>query len=78
LGFAVVLAGLVSVGDLVIAVLYDKRYTDATWMMPIISCGVWFSVLFYTISPALIAIGKPLYNAQSNLAGFTVIGWDYL
>jgi O-antigen/teichoic acid export membrane protein len=74
LGFAVVLAGLVSVGDLVIAVLYDKRYTDATWMMPIISCGIWFSVLFYTISPALIAIGKPLYNAQSNLAGFTVIG----
>ncbi len=74
IGFAISLAALVTVGDLVIAVLYDNRYADATWMMPILSCGIWFSVLFYTISPALLAIGKPLYTAQSNLAGFVVIG----
>lgn len=73
LGFAVFLAFLVTVGDIVIATLYDKRYSQATWMMPILCFGVWFSVLFYTISPALIAIGKPLYSAQSNLAGFTMI-----
>ena len=73
LGFAVFLAFLVTVGDIVIATLYDKRYSEATWMMPILCFGVWFSVLFYTISPALIAIGKPLYSAQSNLAGFTMI-----
>ena len=74
IGFAILIAVLVSVGDLVIAVLYDKRYADATWMMPILSCGIWFSVLFYTTSPALLAIGKPLYSAQSNLAGFVMIG----
>lgn len=74
LGFGVVLACLASVGDLVIGTLYDQRYNDATWMMPILSCGIWFSVLFYSVSPALLAIGKPLYSAQSNLAGFTVIG----
>jgi O-antigen/teichoic acid export membrane protein len=74
MGFAILIAVLVTVGDLVIAVLYDKRYTEATWMMPILSCGIWFSVLFYTTSPALLAIGKPLYSAQSNLAGFVMIG----
>jgi len=74
MGFAIVIAVLVTVGDLVIALLYDKRYTEATWMMPILSCGIWFSVLFYTTSPALLAIGKPLYSAQSNLAGFVMIG----
>lgn len=73
-GFGVLLAVLVTVGDIVIGVLYDQRYTQATWMMPILSCGAWFSVLFYTTSPTLIAIGKPLYSAQSNLAGFLVIG----
>lgn len=74
IGFAILLAVLVTVGDLVIATLYDKRYAEATWMMPILCCGIWFSVLFYTISPALLAIGKPLYLAQSNLAGFVTIG----
>lgn len=73
-GFAILLTFLVTFGDLVIATLYDQRYAEATWMMPILSCGVWFSVLFYTISPALMAIGKPMYAAQSNLAGFLVIG----
>ncbi|WP_414623475.1 oligosaccharide flippase family protein [Calothrix sp. CCY 0018] len=74
IGCAVVLATLVTVGDLVIGTLYDERYTQATWMMPILSAGIWFSLLFYTISPALLAIGKPLYLAQSNLARFVMIG----
>jgi O-antigen/teichoic acid export membrane protein len=73
MGFAVLLAALVAVGDLIIAVLYDKRYADAVWMMPILCSGIWFSLLFYTISPALLAIGKPLYAAQSNLARFVMI-----
>ena len=43
-------------------------------MMPILSSGIWFSILFFTISPALLAIGKPLYTAQSNFARFVMIG----
>jgi O-antigen/teichoic acid export membrane protein len=73
IGFAVFLAVLVTVGDLVIAILYDKRYTQATWMMPILCSGIWFSLLFHTTSPALLAIGKPLYAAQSNFARFILI-----
>ncbi len=74
MGSAVGLAALTTVGDLIIGTLYDNRYAQATWMMPILCCGIWFSLLFYTISPALLAIGKPLYSAQSNLARFVMIG----
>lgn len=74
MGCAVLLAALITVGDLVIGTLYDDRYTQATWMMPVLCSGIWFSLLFYTINPALLAIGKPLYLAQSNLARFVMIG----
>jgi O-antigen/teichoic acid export membrane protein len=73
LGFAIVLAALVTTGDLIVTTLYDKRYVAAGWMMPILCCGMWFSLLFYTISPALLALGKPLYSAQSNFARFAII-----
>ncbi|AFY35737.1 oligosaccharide flippase family protein [Calothrix sp. PCC 7507] len=73
IGFALGLAMLTSVGDLVIGILYDNRYREATWMMPILCCGVWFSVLFHTSSPVLLAIGKPLYSAQSNFAQFIMV-----
>lgn len=73
LALAFMLAGLTTIGDQVIGRLYDHRYEPATWMMPILCLGIWFSILFYTISPALLAIGKPLYSAQSNLARLIVI-----
>ena len=73
LGFGVILAALITVGDLIVATLYDRRYAEAIWMMPILCSGIWFSLLFYTISPALLAIGKPLYSAQSNFARFGII-----
>ncbi|MDY6900341.1 MAG: oligosaccharide flippase family protein [Cyanobacteriota bacterium] len=75
MGCAVLLAALITVGDLVIGTLYDDRYIEATWMMPILCSGIWFSLLFHTINPALLAIGKPLYLAQSNLARFVMIGF---
>jgi O-antigen/teichoic acid export membrane protein len=80
LGVAVFLAVLVCVGDGVIMALYQGRnkhweqYREATWMMPILCTGIWFSVLFYTTSPALLALGKPLYSAQSNFARFMMVG----
>ncbi|MDJ0618167.1 MAG: oligosaccharide flippase family protein [Calothrix sp. MO_192.B10] len=73
IGFAIFLAALVTTGDLVVSFLYDQRYRDAGWIMPILCCGMWFSLLFYTISPALLALGKPLYSAQSNFARFAII-----
>ncbi|KOP23416.1 polysaccharide biosynthesis protein [Hapalosiphon sp. MRB220] len=73
LASAIILAVLITVGDLVVSFLYDRRYAAATWMMPILCSGIWFSLLFYTTSPALLAIGKPLYSAQSNFARFGII-----
>ncbi|NMG07231.1 oligosaccharide flippase family protein [Brasilonema sp. UFV-L1] len=73
IGCAIPLAILITIGDLAVAMLYDQRYDAATWMMPILCSGIWFSLLFYSISPALLAISKPLYSAQSNFARFGII-----
>ncbi len=73
LGFLGLIAGLVCFGDVAISVLYDDRYLQATWMMPVLSLGVWFSVLFYTTSPCLLGIGKPIYGAQANLLRFITL-----
>lgn len=73
LGSAVMLGLLVSSGDLVIGLLYDERYLAATWMMPILCAGIWFVVLFYSLSPALMAIGEPKYIAVSNFTSLLVI-----
>ncbi|MBW4420221.1 MAG: oligosaccharide flippase family protein [Myxacorys californica WJT36-NPBG1] len=81
IGLAGFLALLVCFGDWLIVALYRGRnqhwdqYQQATWMLPVLACGIWFSVLFYSTSPALLAIGKPMYSAQSNLARFiTIVG----
>ncbi|UKO99575.1 oligosaccharide flippase family protein [Nostoc sp. UHCC 0870] len=73
IGFGIFLASFATVGDLMIKLLYDNRYEEATWMMPILACGIWVSVLFHSINPALLAIGKSLYSAQSNIAGFLMV-----
>jgi O-antigen/teichoic acid export membrane protein len=79
IGLAVFLALLVCFGDWVIVALYKGRnqhweqYRQATWMLPVLASGIWFSVLFYSTSPALLALGKPMYSAQSNLARFVTI-----
>lgn len=79
LGVALLLALLVCSGDWIITALYAGRnrnwaqYKDATWMMPILCSGIWFSVLFNTMSPALLAIGKPAYSAHSNIVRFITI-----
>lgn len=73
LGVIALLLFLVGFGDLLVGWLYDERYADATWAMPILSCGGWLSALFYTSSPCLLGIGKPQYSAQSNFLRFLAI-----
>lgn len=70
---AVTLAAFVAGGDLLINWLYDDRYTAAQWMLPILSVGVWFSVLLYTSTPISLALGKPAFNTQANCASLIVI-----
>jgi O-antigen/teichoic acid export membrane protein len=64
------LAILIGFGDVLILGLYDRRYEDAAWMLPILALGIWPNVLVATISPALLAIGQPLYAAWGNFAKF--------
>lgn len=59
-----VLAGF---GDIVINILYDSRYEQAAWMMPLLALGSWFSALFLIANPCLLALGKSFYSAQSRI-----------
>ena len=72
-GVVLLLAVLVGGGDLLVSFLYDDRYKDASWAMPILCLGGWFSALYYSSSPCLLGIGKPHYNAQSNFSRFLSI-----
>lgn len=57
---------LVSFGDFLIEILYDERYIEAAWMLPILALGIWPRLLCNTNDPALMAIGKPQYTAIGN------------
>ena len=72
-GLAVGLTVLISFGDFLILFLYDQRYTQAAWMMPILALGIWHTALFSTMSPSLLALGKSIYNAQGFLLAFLTI-----
>lgn len=61
---------LVSFGDILIKVLYDERYIEAAWMLPILALGIWPRLLCNTNEPSLFAIGKPQYTASANLTRF--------
>ncbi|NET56385.1 MAG: oligosaccharide flippase family protein [Symploca sp. SIO2E6] len=61
---------LVCFGDLLILTLYDERYADGAWMLPIIALGLWPLLLPLTNEKALLAVGKPLYTAWGNFLKF--------
>ncbi|MCU0527391.1 MAG: oligosaccharide flippase family protein [Elainella sp. Prado103] len=73
---AVGLAILAAFGDVLIRVLYDDRYLNATWMLPILAIGIWPRLLCNMNEPALFAIGRPQYTAAANLSRFmfTAVG----
>ncbi|HBE18083.1 MAG TPA: polysaccharide biosynthesis protein [Cyanobacteria bacterium UBA11149] len=73
LGAGILLIVMVSCGDFLILALYDERYKQAAWMMPILSLALWHTLLYNTMSPALIAVGKPLYGAQGNVLRFLTL-----
>ena len=58
--------GLAGFGDLIINFLYDSRYQEAAWMMPLLALGTWFSALFFIADPCLLALGKSFYSALSR------------
>lgn len=69
-GLAFLVTGLASFGDFLILFLYDERYNQAAWMLPILAIGLWPLLLSITINNVLFAIGKPIYVAIGNAFKF--------
>jgi O-antigen/teichoic acid export membrane protein len=63
----------VSVADLIIKILYDERYHAASWMLPVLIIGSWFSILGNLNESTLLGLGKPSYNAIANTLKFVFI-----
>lgn len=75
LALILLLTVLVCFGDVLVKVLYDERYSEAAWMLPILALGIWPRMLCNTNEPSLFAIGKPQY---STIANFTRFVWTSL
>lgn len=70
IGAALGLTLLVSFGDILISVLYDERYAQAAWMLPILAIGFWPRILTETIDRVFFALGKPLYPTYGSFFKF--------
>ncbi|MBD2329066.1 oligosaccharide flippase family protein [Alkalinema sp. FACHB-956] len=66
LTIAVGFSAFVCLGDLPILILYDQRYAEGAWMLPILALGWWPNVLAQSSHPILIALGKPQYQTWGN------------
>ncbi len=70
-------------GDFLVRVLFDARYWQAAWMLPLLALGLWPRLLCNTIEPALFALGKPQYSAAGQIArvvwtvGGTLLGFAW-
>lgn len=69
-GMALGLTFLICFGDLIILILYDERYKQGAWMLPILALGLWPLMLSLTIDKALFAIGNPKFVAFGNTCKF--------
>jgi O-antigen/teichoic acid export membrane protein len=58
---------IICTGDQVVLHLYDRRYRDAAWMVGVLAVGLWHTMLYSTVSPAILALSKAHYNAAANL-----------
>ena len=68
---AVGLTALVCFGDIAIKIMYDQRYVDATWMLPILALGIWPRVLCNTGNESILfALGKIQYPAFGQFLRF--------
>lgn len=62
LGFSVAAA----MADMAIKSFYDERYWAASWMLPALIIGAWFSVMANLNESTLLGLGKPFYGAFAN------------
>jgi O-antigen/teichoic acid export membrane protein len=70
---AVMLAMTICLGDVFIQHVYDQRYQQASWLVAILALGLWHTLLYSTISPAIMSLQKAHYNALANLLYFLTL-----
>jgi O-antigen/teichoic acid export membrane protein len=59
---------LLASGDALIATLYDARYSEAGWIVRLLSLACWFGMLEATNGVALLAHGSPRWVALGSAA----------
>jgi O-antigen/teichoic acid export membrane protein len=59
---------VICTGDEFILHVYDNRYHQAAWMIGILAAGLWHTLLYSTINPAILSLSKAHYNAAGYLA----------
>lgn len=67
---ALLVALFIGFGDVLIAVIYDTRYQEAGWILPILALGVWPLILYATIDRCLYVVENPKYPALGNVLKF--------
>jgi O-antigen/teichoic acid export membrane protein len=70
---ALMITFTICVGDLFIIHVYDKRYHEAAWMIAILAAGLWHTLLYSTVTPAIMSLQKAHYNALANLLYFVTL-----
>jgi O-antigen/teichoic acid export membrane protein len=63
----------ISSADFAIRLIYDTRYQAATWMLPILIVGAWFSMLAALNESTILGLGRPSYNAYANGVRFALL-----
>jgi O-antigen/teichoic acid export membrane protein len=63
---AVLLTFTICIGDLFIMHVYKQQYHAAAWMIAIFALGLWHTLLYNTISYAILSLQKAHYNAIAN------------
>lgn len=64
-------AGFIGGGPTIIRLLYDSRYSEAGWMIQILSAGLWFGiVLGGTYGAVVLAVGRSDWTAAMAFSKF--------
>jgi O-antigen/teichoic acid export membrane protein len=67
-GAALGMGAFLSLSEIIVRLLYDARYAEAGWILPLLCVGVWFGILTSTNDSILMGLARPAYPALSNAA----------
>jgi len=68
LGAAIGMGTFLALSEIIVHLLYDARYSEAGWILPVLCVGVWFGILTSINDSILMGLARPAYPALSNAA----------